>query len=211
MELISVDTQRAYELLHEKIVTLNLAPGAPVNEQLLAEELELGLVPVREAIKMLARDQLINLSAQGIYITDVNLTDLEQISEVRILSESFAARQAAQRATPDDLVVLNALCQEQANISPEEHSKLLDLDHKFHQAIAKAARNKYLSQTLDHFFGLSQRLWYLALPQLEFLPAAVGEHLELVEAIKKGDVDKAEEIMQSHVRDFYDRVAKILK
>ena len=211
MELIPANTQRAYDLIREKIVTLNLAPGAPVNEQLLAEELDAGLVPVREAIKMLSLDQLIDLSAQGIYVTDVNIPDLEQISEIRILTESFAARQAAQRATPDDLVVLKALCQEQGKISPDEHSNLLDLDHKFHQAIAKAARNKYLSQTLDHFFGLSQRLWFLALPQLEFLPAAVEEHLELVEAIKNGNADKAEKIMQIHVQGFYDRVAEILK
>jgi len=211
MELIPLDTQRTYELIREKIVTLDLAPGAPVNEQLLAEELEMGLVPVREAIKMLARDQLIDLSKQGIYVTDINIRDLKQISEVRLLAEAFSARLAAQHATTDDLVVLEALCREQGGISPEQHPKLLDLDHKFHRAIAKAAQNKYLGQTLDHFFGLSQRLWYLALPQLEFLPAAVGEHLELVEAIKNGDADKAEEIMHSHVQGFYDRVAGILE
>ena len=77
MELIPANTQRAYNLIREKIVTLNLAPGVPVNEQLLAEELDAGLVPVREAIKMLAHDQLIDLSAQGIYVTDVNIQDLE--------------------------------------------------------------------------------------------------------------------------------------
>ena len=211
MELISVDTQRAYELVREKIVTLNLAPGAAVNEQRLAEELEMGLVPVREAIKMLARDQLIDLSKQGIYVTDVNIRDLKQISEIRLLTEAFAARLAAQRATPDDLVVLEALCREQGGVLPEQHQNLLDLDHKFHQAIAKAAGNKYLRRTLDHFFGVSQRLWYLALPRLEFLPAAVGEHLELVEAIKNKDADQAEEIMRSHVQEFYDKVAEILK
>ncbi len=116
MELISVDTQRAYKLIREKIVTLDLAPGASVNEQLLAKELGAGLAPVREAIKILAHDQLIDLSDQGIYVTDINILDLEQISEVRILAESFAARQAAQRVTPDDLVVLKALCQEQGKI-----------------------------------------------------------------------------------------------
>ena len=211
MELIPVDTQQAYELIREKIVTLDLAPGASVNEQRLAEELEMGLVPVREAIKMLAHDHLIDLSQQGIYVTDVNMQDLKQISEIRILTEAFATRLAAQRATPDDLVVLEALCREQGKVSSEQHQNLLDLDHKFHQAIAKAAKNKYLSQTLDHFFGLSQRLWYLALPQLEFLPAAVGEHLELVEAIKNHDADKAEKMMRSHVQGFYDKVAEILK
>ncbi|MEJ2263715.1 MAG: FCD domain-containing protein, partial [Anaerolineales bacterium] len=83
-------------------------------------------------------------------------------------------------------------------------------DHKFHQAIARAAHNKYLAQTLDHFFGLSQRLWYLALPHLEFLPGAVEVHLDLVQAIKDGDADQAEALMSAHVRDFYAKVSEIL-
>jgi DNA-binding GntR family transcriptional regulator len=211
MELIPVDTQRAYNLIREKIITLELAPGTPVSEEQLSKELGAGPGPVREAIKLLAHDQLIDLSTGGINVAPVDIPDLEQISEIRILSESFSARQAARQATPDDLVVLEALCREQAAIPPGEYRRLLDLDHKFHQAIAQAARNKYLTQTLDHLFGLSQRLWYLALPRLDFLPAAVGKHLELAAAIKSGDADKAEHVMRDHVQGFYDRVKEVLK
>lgn len=211
MELISVDTQRVYALIREKIITLELAPGTPVSEELLSKELGAGPGPVREAIKLLAHDQLIDLSTGGINVAPVDIPDLEQISEIRILAESFSARQAARRAAPDDLIVLEALCREQAAIPPGEYRRLLDLDHKFHQAIAQAARNKYLTQTLDHLFGLSQRLWYLALPRLDFLPAAVGKHLELADAIKSGNADKAEQVMRDHVQGFYDRVKEVLK
>jgi DNA-binding GntR family transcriptional regulator len=65
-------------------------------------------------------------------------------------------------------------------------------------------------RTLDHFFGLSLRLWYLVLPHLDFLPAAVEKHLDLVEAIKAGNVDRAETIMRDHVQDFYNKVRDIL-
>jgi DNA-binding GntR family transcriptional regulator len=77
-------------------------------------------------------------------------------------------------------------------------------------SIARATRNKYLADALERFFGLSQRLWYLALPHLGFLPSAIEKHLDLVEAIKAGDADRAEQIMRSHVQDFYDKVREVL-
>lgn len=210
MELVRVDTQRAYELIREMINTLELAPGAPIDEAALADEIGLGLVPVHEAIKLLVHDALVEAPHKGLYVADVNFDDLEQVSEVRLLLESFCARQAAQRATPDDLAILEALRQEQLSISPDENLRLFEVDHKFHQAISQAAHNKYLAQSLDYYFGLSLRLWYLVLPYLEFLPAAVEKHLDLVEAIQDRDADRAESIMHDHVQDFYGKVRQVL-
>jgi DNA-binding GntR family transcriptional regulator len=186
MELVQVDTQRAYEKIREKIITLELAPGSLINEQHLAEELNLGAAPTREALKLLAHDELVFITPRhGLYIADISIPDLEQLSEMRLSLESLCARLAAQRAGADDLMVFEALRQEQTSIPPGDSRSLLDIDHRFHQALVQAAKNKYLARTLEHFFGLSQRLWYMALPRLDFLPTAVAEHLDIVEAIKK--------------------------
>lgn len=207
MELVRVDTQRAYELIWEKITTLEMAPGAPINEQQLAQELGMGMVPVREALRLLAHENLVVVTPRhGLYVADVNGSDLEQLSEMRLPLEALCARLAAQRATPDDLVVLEALRQEQATVPAKDSHRLFDLDHKFHQAVAHAAQNKYLAQTLDHLFGLSRRLWYLVLPHIGYLPAAVEEHLDLVEAIRAGDADRAGRIMHDHVEKFTAKV-----
>ena len=218
MELERVDTKRAYELIRERITTLELAPGSPLNEQQLAEDLDMGLVPVREALKLLAYESLVVITPRhGIYVADVDVPDLEQLSEMRLTLESLSARLAAQRATSDDLVVLEALRQEQASTPTEESRRLFDVDHKFHQAIAQAAHNKYLADSLERLFGLSQRLWYKlvveppgSLPHHRFLPSAVEKHLDLVEAIKAGDADRAGRIMGSHVQEFYDQVRETL-
>ena len=212
MELIRVDTQKAYQRLHRLIATLQLDPGSPIDEGRLAQELDMGLTPIREALKLLVHDNLVEVSPHGgIFVSAVDLSDLRQISELRRLLESFCAQQAALRATPDDLAILEALRQEQAAIPPDDSQRWFDLDHKFHQAIARAAHNKYLAQTLERFFGLSQRLWYLALPHLGFLPASVEVHLDLVDAIKSRDAGRAEALMSAHVKDFYDRVHQILQ
>ena len=212
MELVDVDTQQAYDRIRTAIITLELAPGTLINEQQLAEDLNMGAVPVREALKLLAHDELIVITARhGLYVADISLPELEQISEVRLTLEPLCAGLAAQRATTDDLTVLEALRGEQAAIAPGDSRRLLDVDHKFHQAIVRAAGNKYLVRILEHLFGLSQRLWYMALPQLEVLPTAVAEHLKLVEAIKSRDADRARKIMYDHVNEFYDSVRNILQ
>jgi DNA-binding GntR family transcriptional regulator len=211
MTFIRIDTQQAYEKIKEQIITLELAPGVQLSAQTLAESLDMGLTPVEEALKLLAHDELVVITPRhGIYVAAVSVADLEQLSEMRVPLEALCARLAAQRATPDDLVVLEALRQEQASVSSGDSQRLFQIDHKFHQAIARAAHNKYLSRTLDHYFGLSQRLWYLALPRLGFLPTAVADHLALVDVIETGDADAAERIMRSHVQNFYDKVRDIL-
>jgi DNA-binding GntR family transcriptional regulator len=211
MELERVDTKRAYELIRERITTLELAPGAPINEQHLATELDMGNVPVREALKLLAHESLVVITPRhGLYVADVNVADLEQLSEMRLSLEGLSARLAAQRSTEDDIVILEALRQEQAGMPVEDRRRLFDIDHKFHQSIARAARNKYLAESLERLFGLSQRLWCLALPKLGFLPGAVEKHLDLVQAIKNGDSDEAERIMRGHVGEFYAQVRQVL-
>ncbi|MEJ2210350.1 MAG: GntR family transcriptional regulator [Anaerolineae bacterium] len=211
MELERIDTKRAYEQIRERIITLELAPGAALNEQALAAELDMGLVPVREALKLLAHDSLVVITPRhGLYVADVNVPDLEQLSEMRLALEGLSARLAAGRATDDDLVVLKALRQEQAATPPDDSRRLFEVDHKFHQAVARAAHNKYLAEGLERLFGLSQRLWYLALPRLGFLPGAVEKHLDLVQAIENDDGDGAESIMRQHVQEFYDQVREIL-
>jgi DNA-binding GntR family transcriptional regulator len=207
MELIRVDTKRAYQDIREKIITLELEPGQPLDAGTLAEELNVSLKSVREALRLLVHDHLVEAPPRGLYVADIDIHDLEKISDIRLHLEAFSAREAAKNATEDDLVVLEALCQEHA----EEFQQLLELDHKFHQAIAQAAHNKYLAEALEHYFGLSQRVWYLALPHLDFLPGAVETHIELVDAIQNKNSDQAENIMRSHIEEFYAKIIKVLE
>ena len=171
----------------------------------------MSVIQVQEALKLLEYEKLIKTDPQyGVYVTNVCLADLEQLSEMRLTLEPLSARLAAQRAIPDDFVVLDSLGQEYADTSLQDHKQLLDLDHRFHQTIAQAARNSYLAETQEHFFGLLQRLWYLILPRLDFLPAAVAQHLDLLAALKAGDADRAAQIMHDHVAGFYQKIRKTL-
>jgi DNA-binding GntR family transcriptional regulator len=173
--------------------------------------MEMGLVPVREALNLLAHDHLVETADQGLFVSKVKIPDLQQISEIRILLEPYCAQQAAAHAISDDIVVLEALSHEQSQIPPDQPKRLFDLDHKFHQAIARAAKNNYLAEILEDFYGHSRRVWFLVLPHLDFLSAAVESHVEMVQAIKDHNGKQAAQIMQEHVQGFYEKVFEILK
>ena len=91
---------RAYVELRDRLVTLRIAPGAPIDEDLLGRELEMGRTPVREAIKRLALENLVTVfPRRGTFASEINITDLAHISDVRTQLEGHAAYRAAQRIT----------------------------------------------------------------------------------------------------------------
>src|SRR5438270_5623692 len=91
---------RAYAELRDRLVTLRIPPGAPIDEDLLGEELEMGRTPVREAIKRLALENLVTVfPRRGTFASEINITDLAHISDVRTQLEGHAAYRAAERIT----------------------------------------------------------------------------------------------------------------
>lgn len=207
MQLVRVDTKKAYQTLWNQITSLELPPGSPLDIQELAEAMDLSQASVREALRLLAHEHLVDAPPRGLSVAELEFSDLEKISTIRLNLESLAAQQAARHAQADDLIILNSLCRETAT-DTRSH---FDLDQKFHRAIARAAHNHYLEATLKHFYGLSKRLWFLALPYLDFLPKAVQSHIDLVEAIENGDEPRAMEIMAGHIEEFYRKITGIIQ
>jgi len=212
-ELVRVDTQDAYDKIKEKIVQLQLQPGAPVDEDTLAGELQMAPTAIREALKLLLHDNLVTVTARhGIRIADVHPDDLRQLFEMRLPLEMLCAQMAAERATGDDITVMEALVREYEGAKKgRDLSHLLDLDHRYHRALADAAHNRYMRDALEQFFGLSERLWHLALPQVDWLITALDRHATLVGAIKAHDAEQAGVLMREHVLDFQRHVEEALR
>ena len=212
MDLVRQDTLKAYQEIKQKITTLQLDPGEPVDEDTLSAELDLGPTAIREALKLLAHDGLIVVTPRhGIRVAEANPADLSQLFEMRLPLETLCARMAAERATEDDISVMEALVRE-ATLAQAERDldRLLDLDHRYHRALANASHNQYMLKTLESFFGLSERLWYLALPEVDWLIVALERHAEMVDAIKARNGDRAAALMGEHVLDFQKQVERAL-
>ena len=112
---------RAYSELRDRIVTLRIAPGAPIDEDALGGDLEIGRTPVREAIKRLALENLVTVfPRRGTFASEINITDLADISDVRTQLEGHAAYRAAQRITPAQQEELDGLLAELASSEGSE-------------------------------------------------------------------------------------------
>ncbi|MCS7006750.1 MAG: GntR family transcriptional regulator [Thermoleophilia bacterium] len=205
-------SDRAYFALRELIVTLALEPGSVVTERELQERLGLGRTPVREALQRLERERLVEVyPRRGIFVTPVNVLDLGVLSEVRTVLESFAAQLAAERATESEIEETNRLVARLEELTESEDERLLiDLDQRIHRHVWRCAHNPFLAETLESYYVLTLRIWFLALERVRRLDEAVREHRELLDAIRAGDASRAEEAMRRHVAGFEQAIRAVL-
>jgi DNA-binding GntR family transcriptional regulator len=203
---------RAYSQLRDRIVTLRIAPGAPINEDALGREFEMGRTPVREAIQRLALENLVTVfPRRGTFASEINITDLAAISDVRVVLEGHAAYRAAERITPAQVVELEALLEELKSAGEGDDAEaLMALDARVHRLIHRCAANPYLEQTLSRYFNLSLRIWHLVLERLPHLPARVHEHGDLLEAIRARVPERSRRIVADHIATFEQEIRAVL-
>jgi DNA-binding GntR family transcriptional regulator len=203
---------RAYAELRDRLVMLAIAPGAPINEDALGRELQMGRTPVREAIKRLALERLVTVfPRRGTFASEINITDLAAISDVRVQLEGHAARRAAERLTPGQRDELDGLLAAIDRDDPTgDADTLMRLDARVHRSVYAWAANAYLQDTLERYLNLSLRIWYLVLDRLPHLVDRVHEHRDLLFAIRDGEADRARDIAAEHVATFEDEIRGVL-
>jgi DNA-binding GntR family transcriptional regulator len=192
-------SDRAYYAIRELIVTLELAPGSVVSERELMEQLGVGRTPVREALRDLAREQLVEVfPRRGIFVSGVEVGDIAGLSEVRLVLESKAARLAAERRNDDDRVETERLLDELSQTTGDhDERRLIDLDQRIHRHVYHCTHNPFLQATLEEYYVLTLRIWFLALDRVERLDDAIHEHHAILEAIRDRAPDRAEEVMRA--------------
>jgi GntR family transcriptional regulator, rspAB operon transcriptional repressor len=203
---------RAYREIRSLIVTLELAPGSVVSEPELQESLGYGRTPIREALRTLANERLIDVfPRRGMFVAAVDTRDLTAISEVREQLEPFAARLAAQRRTDDDLVVIEQLIAAIEGIKGEPRMRdLIELDQRIHHHVYQCTHNDFLRSVLEQYYTHSLRIWFLALDRVTNLEHATAENRDLLCAIRDGDPDRSAAIMSSHVEGFEAEVRRAI-
>jgi DNA-binding GntR family transcriptional regulator len=201
---------RAYYAIRELIVTLELPPGAPVREPELVAKLGIGRTPVREALRRLAQEKLVEVfPRRGMFVTTVDVRDLARLCEVRAVLEPEAARLAAERATQADLDELRELRSVLGVRGRRDDRRLIELDQRIHRTIYRASHNPFLAETLEEYYVHALRIWMLALARTN-LGAAVREHADLLDAILRGNGRRAEELMRAHVETFEEAMRDVL-
>ena len=203
-------SERAYTTLRDMIVTLEIPPGSPIHEERIGRSIEVGRTPMREAIKRLeAEDLVVIYPRRGTFASDINITDHGLIAEVRRHLEGQAARSAAVRATDVERAELAELADRIGG--QRDHASMMRLDTEIHRAIYHCTGNRYLEATLNHYYNLTLRIWYLFLARLSGMSEHVADHEHLLRAIIAGDGDDATRIATAHVDQFENAVFAALR
>ena len=204
-------SEKAYYLIKEKIITLELEPLSVINEQALMEDLGLGRTPIREALHRLAAEGLVIIAPRrGMFVADISITDLQKIFEVRVLLEGFCARLAAERASKAQIAEMEAVVTELEGVQEGNTAALMSIDKRLHKLIYEAADNEFLADSLNPLHALSLRLWYLVLDRLPHVHDSIAEHIAVVNALKAGDANQAEALLQQHVVNFQQQIKSVL-
>jgi DNA-binding GntR family transcriptional regulator len=203
--------ERAYQVLCDRLVTLQIAPGTPINDEQVAAELGVGRTPVREALKRLEAERLVvAFPRRGTFASEVQITDLGHLTEVRLRLEPLAADCAARRASARDRAVLTELLAELDAAAEGEVGELIELDLRLHRALYAATANPFLCDTLVRYDNLATRIWCLFLDRLSGLAGHVVEHDPLVRAVLAGDGDRAAGLAAEHVKRFETTIRSLL-
>ena len=209
---MSTDGARAYTQIKEKIINLELLPGTVIHDIALTEELGLGRTPIREALKLLEAERLVvTVPRRGIFVAHVSITDLQQISEIRIELEGLTARLAAERTSAKELAEMKRCLQKsQDNASTGTAKERIAHDRVLHRLIAAATHNMFLEAEIERFYDLSARLWFLAIERLPAQDVDVLSHQQIIAAIEQHDAERAKTLMHEHIRNFQRTVKRAM-
>jgi DNA-binding GntR family transcriptional regulator len=192
----------AYEELRALILAGDLAPGSRLAQAELADRLGTSRTPVREALRRLAGEGLVEFRAnRGFWTADLGLEAVLRRLEVRLILEPGIASVAAERQTDDDLEALEAAAdREAAAMSPEDAH---DASREFHILLARASRNNELERTLDSLWivEVGRRLMVRRAAVHDWQTGDVAEHRRILEAVAASRPTEAAELMAQHVRD----------
>ena len=218
----SLATQ-AYLALRDRLVLLDIAPGEPLQEARLAEELGVGRTPLREALKHLELDHLVvTYPRRGTFATNVDITALAAITQVRAALEPVAVRAASANQDPSARAALEEAARSLEPLEADtdvdgpgradspDPRRALQVDVEVHRAIYRACGNLYLAEPLLRLDNLSTRIWCVAMHRLPGLTSHVTELRELLEAILGGDGDRAAELISRHVAEFESSIRAVL-
>lgn len=205
-------SERAYERIRDDIVFLRLEPGAPLDDKRLSAELEMGLTPVRDALKRLTLERMaVTYPRRGTFVAEITVSDEQWLTEIRVNLEGVAAALAAERATQaerDQLIELaSRLETDHANhISTEYHL----LDAEIHKAIYAAAHNPFLENSLTQYLNLTLRIWHYGLRRVPSHRSAGRDQQDVVAAIARGDAEAAAAAARAHLGDYSTAVHALL-
>ncbi|MBK8023659.1 MAG: GntR family transcriptional regulator [Chloroflexi bacterium] len=202
------------ERIRHAILNRDLMPGSRINQYQLAEDLNVSLVPVREALKTLEAEGLVTITPRrGAFVTEISLDDLDELYFARQLIEGEGVRIASPRLNDDDLTFLRQTidAMKVATDAGDIHS-FMQLNRDFHMRIYQAMNNRHLVQVIDAMWERSELYRFRYMFVMRNAETIHQEHEAILAALRNRDTDLAVKLARDHIwhtRDgLYDQISQ---
>jgi DNA-binding GntR family transcriptional regulator len=194
-------TDKAYNQIKEWVVRYHLKPGARLHVSDLAHALKMSQTPVREALSMLEKEHLIEREPQkGYRVGTLSMQEIEDLYDLRIVLEVLAVRQAAKRMTASTRGRLSSILSEfERFLKTAQKQRILERGQDFHVVLLEASGNRPLAEIGR---AILDRIWVIQninLLTTDHLFDAHPQHLQILEALDRGDAKKAATLMEKHL------------
>lgn len=201
----------AYDRLREEIRSGRLPPGARLTETEIAERLAISRTPVREAIRRLEAEGLVDHQPRtGATVRKLDYPEIMELYEMRVVLEATAARLAARAASPMEIEELTAINAEMAE-AMDDPTRMAHLNRLFHDRLMDAARNRFLLRSRATVESSMLILGPSGMGTRARAEEAVREHEAVLAAITARDGAKAEAEMRQHMEHAHLTRLKMLR
>lgn len=193
--------ERAFDTLHEAIVTGVLEPGERLPIEELAEILEMSPMPIREALRLLDSVGLVeNVPHRGARVTELSIDDLREVYEARLALEPLTVRHAAERFTDEDAREAADRLAEHVRKSKQRTLKPIWASHTaFHFALYEAADSRWMLRLIRPLWESSERYRFAMLPARMKLEKRRLEHERILQACIDHDPEAASRELYNHL------------
>jgi GntR family transcriptional regulator, rspAB operon transcriptional repressor len=205
--------RQVYEVLREKILTVQLEPGKSINERWLADWLGVSRTPIREAINRLSAHGLIAIVPNvGTSVSLINVGRVKEFCLIRRSLESLIVRHAAERFDAASALSLGALVDQQiATLEKPDLIENIVVDTQFHRAVAEISGLTATWVILQHAMDEILRVRHLSVRLPRPLREPIDEHQAILDALRSKDADLCERAMKAHLDSSYGHIVKALE
>lgn len=205
-------TARVYKQLRQDILSGRYQEGEALTELSLAKELSVSRTPVREALRQLELEELVEIRPnRGAIVKGITAEDIRDIYEIRSVIEGMAAERAAKEATSEELDQLEEILDlTQFYLDRSNYEKLQSMDGRFHQQLYNMCKNRMLRHILKDMHNYVGRSRGASLKTEGRAQESIKEHRDVLEAMRARNAQAARELMTLHVQNTSKNIMKIL-
>ncbi len=194
-------TSLIFEQIREDILNGRYANGDKLVEIKLAEELGVSRTPVREALKQLELDGLVeNIPNRGVVVNGISKEDIDDILTLRLCIEGLVGQWAAERISEEEVKVLEEIYDLMEFYTfKNDVDKIFELNTKFHETLYHATKSRYLESVLKDFQLFIRAARNSSLKSEGRLVFALKEHEAILNALKEGNPEKSRVALLTHI------------